>query len=54
MNIYYPFFYLVNTIPDFVLASAFPARRKLLQMVGIEPIGLFVRRTHPNTSARGI
>ena len=28
----------MNTIADFVLASASPARRKLLQMVGIEPI----------------
>ena len=28
----------MNIIPDFVLASASPARRKLLQMVGIEPI----------------
>ena len=27
----------MNTIPDFILASASPARRKLLQMVGIEP-----------------
>jgi septum formation protein len=27
----------VNTTPDFILASASPARRKLLQMVGIEP-----------------
>lgn len=27
-----------NTLPDFVLASASPARLKLLRMVGIEPI----------------
>ncbi|MGF1540265.1 MAG: Maf family protein [Pleurocapsa sp.] len=27
----------MKTIPDFILASASPARRKLLQMVGIEP-----------------
>ena len=27
----------MNTIPNFILASASPARRKLLQMVGIEP-----------------
>ncbi|MFM7366678.1 MAG: septum formation inhibitor Maf, partial [Sphaerospermopsis kisseleviana] len=26
------------TIPDFILASASPARRRLLQTVGIEPI----------------
>jgi septum formation protein len=28
----------VNNTPDFVLASASPARRKLLRMAGIEPI----------------
>jgi septum formation protein len=29
---------LITGVPQFVLASASPARRRLLQMVGIEPV----------------